>query len=260
MTGNDRGWPAKTGVQLHLEIDGWQEAMARETADNSPLAKGKSKEISALPVPFYCSFADPGPDALFWPDRPKGAASALPYYKLGKLYKIEKINALFLPRGADYLERLASWAADFSAPDFSAGAWVPDKSVPSGMPPRKLFNESQTTQHFFHYCCFDGWVKDQSRWGTWMSTRRGRVLLHEPEAAATADLDELVMMITTLLLGERFSYGYYWTHIQDGTMLAVCQRAGVLAAERAAAVKREREIGPDAFFPRPNGERDTKAR
>lgn len=150
-----------------------------------------------------------------------------PGWPLGK--RGERLIREAEARGPTPLARLASWAAELSAPDFIAGEVVPGKRGEDGVSTLAWWADSRTVARFHDYCYADGWVRPDRNWVEWAKTERGKALLAGPAASATAHESELAKLLTTILRANRFTEGYMGTKFADGTMLAICRRAAELA-------------------------------
>ena len=72
-----------------------------------------------------------------------------------------------------------------------------------------------------------GWIVPFD-WATWAESAEGRRLLREPRHIATATLDQLAKVLTTLIRGERFSEGTLSEALESGLLLAIARRAEAL--------------------------------
>jgi hypothetical protein len=114
---------------------------------------------------------------------------------------------------AERLRRLAAWERVFGDPAFSAGrAW----RGPS--PDVVRFADEMA----------------ELRWSTrpdyaaWAATPEGRALLDDDQLVLRASADELALLLTTILRGDRFNAGVLDAAFANGTMLRIARRARVL--------------------------------
>lgn len=65
-------------------------------------------------------------------------------------------------------------------------------------------------------------------WMRWAGTPEARQLIEDPAAIAAASHDDLILLLTTIIRGERFSDGEIAGAYERGTLLAIAQRAQAL--------------------------------
>ena len=126
------------------------------------------------------------------------------------------------------LERLASFAAVLEAPGFVAGEYVGPEVEPGvwRMPYVRYHPE---VDRFHDLAYADGWVRTDFDWGDWSETPEALGLRGEPAALASATPDQLAKLITVLVRQERFAEGSLKGVFEDGLVLGIVRRAGVLA-------------------------------
>jgi len=89
---------------------------------------------------------------------------------------------------------------------------------------------------FVHAASRAGWIVPFD-WATWAESAEGRRLLRGPRHIATATLDQLAKVLTTLIRGERFSEGTLSEALESGLLLAIARRAEALLDMHEAATR-----------------------
>lgn len=75
-----------------------------------------------------------------------------------------------------------------------------------------------------------GWVVPFN-WSQWAASPEGRRLLWDPEAIASASVEDLARIITTIVREDRFSEGALDDAFECGVLTAIARRAGELARQ-----------------------------
>ena len=70
-----------------------------------------------------------------------------------------------------------------------------------------------------------GWISTEFNWTTWNSTEEGERLLADPNEIATADVDQLMKLMTAIVQVDRFMEGALGGYFDNGTVLAIVERA-----------------------------------
>lgn len=131
---------------------------------------------------------------------------------------------------ADALRTLAAYQAVFEAPAFRVGEWRGGERDARGVIEMPYMELSEDAERF---------VSDMYRvelvqpvdWGGWLSTERGRLLSTDAGAVATATGEELVVLLTAIIRGERFGDGQIEGAFERGLLQAAARRAAALLAE-----------------------------
>ncbi len=117
-----------------------------------------------------------------------------------------------------------------AAPGFSVGVWAGGERRADGAISTPWIDYSAEVDAFRRQASEDGWVR-RFDWPAWAETERGRALMADPIAVATATADELVRLITVAVRSDRFSEGSLAGFIERGFLAAVARRAADLAAD-----------------------------
>lgn len=86
---------------------------------------------------------------------------------------------------------------------------------------------------FYDMAYAAGWVTCRD-WPTWSQSAEGECLLHDRDALANADEEQLAKLLTTIVRSERFCDGAMAQAFDSGLLLAITQRAEVLLRKRKA--------------------------
>jgi hypothetical protein len=123
---------------------------------------------------------------------------------------------------------LAAWEARLARPGFDAGHWVKSAPDADGVLHLGWFEYSAGADAFRADCARYGWVVPHE-WMAWAGTPDGVRLLGDPAAIASASVEDLEHIVTTMVRGDRFSEGSFGAAIERGFALAIARRAGELA-------------------------------
>ncbi len=121
---------------------------------------------------------------------------------------------------------LARWGGPFASPALDVGHVEPIEQS-SGTPQMPWFSYSEEVLRLEQEMYATDWVYSFD-WPAWIETARGRALVNDPEAIATATADELRQTLTALLRGERTNDGLLASRFEFGLMMAITKRAGEL--------------------------------
>lgn len=121
------------------------------------------------------------------------------------------------------LEALASFAPVFEAPGFSFGDW--DNS-PGHLP---WFSLSTEATRFVSTASQFDWIIPDFNWPEWRKTDRAHQLLENPDAIASATVEDLEHLLTTHFRADRFVEGHLAAAFEAGQLQAIVRRAAALA-------------------------------
>jgi hypothetical protein len=124
------------------------------------------------------------------------------------------------------LAALAPWADRLAAMP-SAGSWDRGDDGAGGIRHLPWFEPSDDLLQFLRAAGAAGFVQPVD-WMAWAGTPRGLELGRDPAAVATADPGELVLLMTSIVRGDRFSEGTIDDAFERGILEAVCRRAAQL--------------------------------
>jgi ADP-ribosylglycohydrolase len=121
------------------------------------------------------------------------------------------------------LTALAAFEPVISAPGFRAATFQPGR--PDGdMMVLGGYVYGRQTMRFTRMTYDYGWVRIVD-WSAWSDTPRGKALLEDRGALATANEDELAAILTTCIRADRFCDGALDTTFENGLILRVVIRA-----------------------------------
>jgi hypothetical protein len=126
------------------------------------------------------------------------------------------------------LARVAQWADRLAAMP-SAGSWDGGNQRANGSFTMPYFELGPEMLQFLGDAGAAGFVQPVD-WRAWAETPRGIELLGDPAVVATADVDELVFLVTTIVRGNRFFDGMIADAFDRGILAAICGRAAALTA------------------------------
>jgi hypothetical protein len=128
----------------------------------------------------------------------------------------------------DNLQTVAAWTDAIAAMP-SAGTWQGGTAGDDGVIQMPWVEYDAELRRFVEAATLAGFVQPVD-WMGWAGTERARELIDDPGAIAGATTGELVLLMTTIVRGDRFSEGELEAALERGSLLAICRRAGVLAA------------------------------
>ncbi len=132
-------------------------------------------------------------------------------------------------------ERLRALAAFGTA--FNRDGFVFSNDIPSSVDEGVIVLGGTTLSddgERFYQALYDyGWVC-MFEWAEWRSTERGTRLIHDPDAIATANEDDLARVPTTCVRADRFCDGYLSDAYEAGLIGRVVARAEQLLATAEA--------------------------
>lgn len=127
------------------------------------------------------------------------------------------------------LQILAAWTGVIGRPGYSAGEWI---SEPGMMP---WFRYFPGTARFAEELASCQWTNPQS-------APYDLAMIADLQAIGSANEAQIQAMLTAIVRIDRFNEGFLAQKLGDGTILAICRRAGVLADQsnpRAASSRNE---------------------
>jgi len=133
---------------------------------------------------------------------------------------------------AESLRVLAGWAGALAA-GIPAGRWQGGEADAAGVISMPWFERSDELARFVHDMASAGFVQPVD-WMAWAGTPEAQRLIRDPAAIAAAGPEDLVLLLTTIIRGERFSDGQLAGALERGTLLALARRAQALLVEDAA--------------------------
>lgn len=128
------------------------------------------------------------------------------------------------------LERLAGFIAVLESPGFVPAEYVTTEPR-AGVWTLPYPRYHPEVDRFVSVAYEDGWVRTDFDWVKWSATQEARTLRDDPVALAAATPDQLAKLITVLVRQERFNEGSLRCAFEDGLVLAIVRRAGVLAGQ-----------------------------
>jgi hypothetical protein len=131
------------------------------------------------------------------------------------------------------LKALANFVGPLSDPTASFGTLGNIENVDGVMElvePRLSALGSEFVEMAYKY----GWVRSGFDWVTWKETPEARALADDPAALAHANVDQLSMLLTTIIREDRFVSGALISYYSSGLILRIAERAEVLRQARAS--------------------------
>jgi hypothetical protein len=129
---------------------------------------------------------------------------------------------------AESLRVLAGWA-DALAAGIPTGRWQGGAADAAGVVTMPWFERSEELARFAFDMSAAGLVQPVD-WMAWTVTPEAQRLIRDPAAVAGAGPDDIVLLVTTIIRGERFSDGQIAGAYERGTLLALARRAQALLA------------------------------
>lgn len=126
------------------------------------------------------------------------------------------------------LRRLAGFVAVLESPGFVAATYVRPESEP-GVWTMSYPRYHPEVDRLVALAYEDGWVRGEFDWGAWGKTPEALALRDDPEALASATPDQLAKLIAVVVRQERFCEGTLAAAFEEGLVLGIVRRAGVLA-------------------------------
>jgi hypothetical protein len=140
------------------------------------------------------------------------------------------------------LRRIARHLPAFEAPGFTFGSWEPSRKREDGVIVLGWYVPGPEAEAFL--ADLGGWITPFD-WMTWSSSPAGKALLGQPDAVASASVEDLRCLLTVFVRGERFGEGTLENAFNAGMLTAIMRRAGVLAAELEGSSSPAWQIDPD---------------
>ena len=131
---------------------------------------------------------------------------------------------------------LAGWAPTLESADLTFGRWEPSWTDGSGVIHMGWYDFSPEADRFRLEMVSAGWVQPVD-WMAWAGSPAGRAMIEDPQRVASATADELVLLVTAAIRGDRFSEGSLAGAHESGMLLAIARRAQALLAERPNQIR-----------------------
>lgn len=126
-----------------------------------------------------------------------------------------------IARLAEFLEPLSDPELQFFQENQSAASGEATLILPGTYAPVAF--------QFMDACTRDGWMMPGFDWTTWMRSDEGRALLADPEAPASASVEQISMLLTALMRKERFNQGTLAKAHESGLLVRILKRVAFLA-------------------------------
>ncbi len=126
------------------------------------------------------------------------------------------------------LAGLAGFAPTFEALGFQFATWQQPASGVPGLQAFPVCDYGDAADAFIKAAYALGWVKQGFGWSDWMSTPEAKRLTANPEHIAEASFDQLAMLLTALIRGDRFNEGELKAAFDAGLLTAIVRRAETL--------------------------------
>jgi Family of unknown function (DUF6508) len=128
----------------------------------------------------------------------------------------------------DMLRALAAFVPELAALD-KGGEWVCGEKLPDGSFTMSGFILCKTGVKLVERAYELGFVDPVVNWPEWQNTPEARRLFNDHAEVAQASALDLTRMLTTIIRGDRFCEGNIGGAIDSGCVLAIAERARVLA-------------------------------
>lgn len=129
------------------------------------------------------------------------------------------------------LQALAAFGPELRDPHASAGRWADQKGTGTADDPLTMpyFEPSDLLDRFMSMAYNVGWVKNFD-WMKWSRGAEARRLMQDNAALASATVDQIARVITTIVRADRFSDGELARSFESGTLRTLAERAEALLA------------------------------
>jgi hypothetical protein len=124
------------------------------------------------------------------------------------------------------LAALAAFATIFSEPGFTFGEWR-GGTENDGVITIPWFDLSPEALRFVQTIHQSGWVQEFD-WPAWSQTPEAIALRDDPSALEEASPEQLSLLLTSLIRGDRFSAGTLAWAFDHGLLFRIAQRAAAL--------------------------------
>ncbi len=131
------------------------------------------------------------------------------------------------------LRALARHLDAFEAPGFTFGRWVSARTDADGVIHMGWYEPSPGAEAFLADVRSAGWVTPVD-WMGWLAGPDGQRLSSDPSALAGATAEQLGLLLTSYIRGERFGDGTLAAAHERGMLTAVMRRARDLLSRSGA--------------------------
>ena len=131
---------------------------------------------------------------------------------------------------------LAAWAPTLESAQLTFGRWEPSWTDGNGVMHLGWYEFSPEADRFRREMASAGWVQPVD-WMAWARSPAGRTMIEDPVRVASATADELVLLVTAAIRGDRFSEGSLAGAYESGMLLAIARRAQALLATRPNEIR-----------------------
>jgi Family of unknown function (DUF6508) len=136
----------------------------------------------------------------------------------------------------DRLRALAEFAKPFGNRAIKFGEWSAASGSGTFDDPISLphYQLSDIGTSFYHMAYDSGWVDNALDWTAWAQSDEGRRFLHDVQYMGQANAQVLRNVLTAIVRGDRFCEGTLADAYDSGLLLAIAERAAVLASDGAS--------------------------
>jgi len=127
------------------------------------------------------------------------------------------------------LEELASFLTCFESPDFKFGSWQEHEQKDPQIYIMPRLDYAPQVDDFMRVAYDLEWVRPEVDWPTWKQTAEAVELRDKPETLASATVEQLEKLLTTLIRQERFVDGALLSAHESGLLTAIIRRAQSLS-------------------------------
>ena len=125
------------------------------------------------------------------------------------------------------LSALAAFASRLNEPGASFGKMTAtiDPESDGDAVAWPYWQPSPLAEEFIEVAYDAGWIRGNVDWPKWMGTDEAKAFFENPATIATATIEQLQLLLTTVIRSDHFCEGAILQAFQDGIVLAAAERA-----------------------------------
>jgi hypothetical protein len=133
------------------------------------------------------------------------------------------------------MRAVAAFSEVFSRPGFVAGSWIHPEPEPDGTPQIGHWEPARDVQQWHDALYRHGLVMPDHEWSAADRREEMARFQADPSALASADLDTIRKVLTTMARADRFTEGFLGSMFEAGVAQAATRRLAALAVEESAS-------------------------
>ncbi|MHB0979942.1 MAG: DUF6508 domain-containing protein [Thermoleophilia bacterium] len=133
------------------------------------------------------------------------------------------------------MRAVAALSEVFSRPGFVAGSWIHPEPEPDGTVQMSHWEPGRDVQHWHDSLYRHGLVMPDLEWSAADRREEMARFQADPSALASADLDTIRKVLTTIARADRFTEGFLGSMFEAGVAQAATRRLAALAVEESAS-------------------------